>query len=450
MRKLFFLLFLSVFGYAGFPSCSGDWIYSSSFVSGSTSRTDGYPKYIILDSSRTDVKTLGGLNENNFYNVITTVYICQPHSCPPDTTWNIFEQVCEPDIPSIDCPVPNSSPNAPGDLGSYCLCDPGFTPKYSLLGELQACEEKKCPPADGEKPLRATDIDYDTCFNLAGGFTDFSFSEIDDQTCCYVSDTNTSPVPDDSCPPGTYKAIDGSCVPDEKNDCPPNYFWSSTIETCLPETNTTDPDSPTNPENDGGGGGGADDKSDTEKLFDPDNEKQCTDDQYFSWYYNQCVNKYTGQPDYDKTDINQTKQDNGLFIPSIPYDPRTGGLPSAPDTNTTNPDDTNDTNQTVVPTYDVGLVDQFLTSYSEKVSDITGGVVSDYMSKVLVINTVDIPVSPSCVCTDYTFSGTLFGRSYNQTFAICDTLRSILDFIRPALWFVFIISMLFAFLRGER
>lgn len=337
------------------------------------------------------------------------------------------------------CIVPNSSPDAWGDSFSHCVCNPPSVPTYTLLGDLQSCEVPSCPTDFSEYPLVASNVSYDVCFSLMGGQGHMQY--LDQGGCCYVDSNIPSDDPSE-CSDGFHMTIDGTCQPDlsDENSCPPGFFYSSITESCLEESpeHDTDPDFPDpdpSPEN-------------GSTLPDPDKADSCPDGQYFSYWENSCIEMFPDtQSDFDPAEDGRTFLENpdgttaGDIAESLPG--------NYPDTNTTSDENTTDINGTIAPIYDPREIDAVLGAYGNVFVEIISGFTSEFSKDMFVISTVDIPVSGDCGCQNPDIDISLLGKSYYKQIDICSSLDSFFEVMRPLLWFFYIISLLFLYLRSN-
>ena len=94
-------------------------------------------------------------------------------------------------------------------------------------------------------------------------------------------------------------------------------------------------------------------------------------------------------------------------------------------------------------------VNDMLSDYSDEVKSEFDDFISEYTSELLTLHEIRVPTIESCGCTDPSYDFSVMGSSYSGTMPICGNMETLMGYTKPVLWFVFLVTTLFMFFRGN-
>ena len=104
--------------------------------------------------------------------------------------------------------------------------------------------------------------------------------------------------------------------------------------------------------------------------------------------------------------------------------------------------------ENVVLEYSSDETNDILESYGSKSTSVFNEYLNSLTPDLTSLYKISIPTMPDCGCSDIDYSMSLLGHSYTGKAEICSPLETLLGFLRPLLWFFFLIGMLFSYFRG--
>jgi len=170
-----------------------------------------------------------------------------------------------------------------------------------------------------------------------------------------------------------------------------------------------------------------------EDILPPDDEPLCEDGQTWDNFSQTCIDNPDASSDgdgeggagSDGEDYNETS------------DPYSGG--ETGDINTEN----------ISLEYNAEEVNEMLEGYTRDTRSVFTDFVTSNSGDLFSLYKISIPTLPSCGCSNINIDMSIAGHSVHEVIDICSPLQSVLDIFRPMLWFVFLVGMLFNFLRGD-
>jgi len=329
---------------------------------------------------------------------------CEPANNPDFTYYQyeitpcISDPVCpegqanDLSSPTHECYVPESSecPEFQHDINPdieilECVCDNNL-PKYFNDNGDMVCQVAECPINYNGKALRQQNQDYAACAaSYPLSLYDREFITDVGISCCFATGKN---LDDNSTPPA---------------ECPAGMVKNNNNE-CVEEIPPSDP-------------------------------SECPAGQEWDNFTQSCIDTPdasseddgSGGASSDGTDYNDT---------SSPY---SGGANGAGDEGT----------QNVILEYSSQETTDILEGYGGKASSLFKDNLNSYLPELTSLYKISIPTIPSCGCNNIDYSLSLLNHAYSGRIDICSPLQSLFDFVRPLLWFFFLLGLLFTFLRGD-
>ena len=310
-------------------------------------------------------------------------------TCAQDSPFEPSTGQCLPPPPTC----PPGTHNISEDVEVLeCRCDSGYD-TFDLSGNWTGCEEIQCPVTSpiNSYPLVLQNVDSATCYKLYNGVLGFSteFQQIDGVVSCCWSD---AVVPDESpCPPNFMEDSNGVCkeIPTFDHDCPTGTYFSIVEKECV----TWGSDNNTS-------GTSKDDQSGTNDGLNSDGTMR---DSNSSWSYNGGGSELLDEND---------------SLVKLEF----------------NDDEVND------------MLEDFKKEVKEKFDTF----IRDNATDLFTLYEISIPISPDCACVNPTYSFSIRGKSYvGEIDTFCPNATSLMEFTKPVLWFVFLITTLLMYFRGQ-
>lgn len=293
--------------------------------------------------------------------------------------------------PNPQCP--SGTHNISNDVEVLeCRCDSGYD-TFDLLGNWTGCEEINCPANSPQNnyPLVLQNVDSATCYKLYNSVLGFSteYQKIDNVISCCWSDTV---VPEESpCPTNYIEDNNGTCkeIPTFDHGCPTGSYYSIVEKDCVLwgfDDNTS--------------GTSKDDQSGTNDGLNSDGTMR---DSNSSNYYNGGGS--------------ETLEDNESLV-KLEF----------------NDDEVND------------MLEDFKKEVKEKFDTF----IRDNATDLFTLYEVSIPLAPDCACSNPTYDFSIRGKSYvGEIDTFCPNAIALMEYTKPVLWFVFLITTLLMYFRGQ-
>ena len=304
--------------------------------------------------------------------------------CPDDQVFNPDTASCSAPPPP-PCPEGQHNTETDTELPPICVCDNNL-PKYLNDNGDMVCQVAQCPIDYNGKTLRQQNQTYLECYSaFPTSLYETEFVSDIGITCCFATGKN-----DNNSTPAVPSCPEGLKLND--------------VGECI------------------------------EDIPDPE-PGECGEGQEWDNFNQTCkdIPNASSPSDGDGgstsdggTDYNET---------SSPY---TGGSNGAGGEGTEN----------VVLEYNAGEVNDILEGYGSGATSVFNDTLNSLTPDLKSLYKISIPTMPNCGCSDIDYSMSLLGHSYTGVAEICNPLETLLSFLRPLLWFFFLIGMLFSFFRG--
>lgn len=291
-----------------------------------------------------------------------------------------------------ECAVPQTCPVGTHNTSQdeevmVCRCDNGQD-RYDVSGTWTGCEEAVCPSTSPQNsyPLVLQNVDSATCSKLYNAVLGFSTE---------------------------YAQIDGviSCcwsdsVPPHTDPCPPNFMQ--------------------------------DENGQCQEI--PSLSDSCPTGSYYSIIEKQCKEWFPeSNATNDQSGINDGLNSDGTIRDSNSSSYYSGG--GSEDL---------DSNSSIKLEFNEDEVNDMLSDYSDKVKQKIDEFIRDNTSDFFKLYAIEIPTVDGCGCTNPSYNFTISGHTYQgEIDTFCSSATTILETTKPVLWFVFLVTTLLMFFRGN-